>query len=108
MIRSGLVENSNVKFISYTGRWPNLCSGILTLEINGKTYKFGYSQKYPKFWYSGGSCGFKDRVNWESYINYGDWEIDVDDLPEELRKYASEIDRVFNENVEPGCCGGCL
>lgn len=105
MIRSSSVENSNVKFISYTGKWPILCSGVLTLEVNGKTYKFGYSQEYPKFWYSGGSCGFEDTG---AYINYGEWEIDVDDLPEELRKYALEIDKVLNENVEPGCCGGCL
>ena len=101
MIRSSSVEN-NVKFISYTGKWPNLCSGDLTLEINGKTYKFGYGQEYPSFWTSGGSCSIRHGVS------YGEWEIDVDDLPEELRKYALEIDRVFNENVDYGCCGGCL
>lgn len=105
MIRSSSVENNNVKFISYTGKWPNLCSGVLTLEVNGKIYKFGYSQEYRDFWASGGSCGFKGG---KSYINYGEWEINVDDLPEELRKYAPEIDKVFNENVESGCCGGCL
>lgn len=108
MIRSSSVENSNIKFIEYTGKYPCLCIGVLTLEVNGKIYKFGYSQEYPSFWSSGGSCGFKDRINWESYINHGEWEINVDDLPDELRKYALEIDRVFNENVEQGCCGGCL
>lgn len=102
------LENNNVKFIDYTGEWPNLCSGILILEINGKIYKFGYNQEYPSFWSSGGSCGFNDRINWESYVTSGEWEIDVDDLPEELKKYAPEIDRVFNDNVKWGCCGGCL
>lgn len=24
-----------VEFVSYTGKWPNLCSGILTLNIDG-------------------------------------------------------------------------
>ena len=43
-------NTSRVKFISYTGEYPNLCSGVLTLEI----------------------------------------------------------DEVFNENVEWGCCGGCI
>ena len=28
----------HVKFISYTGKYPNLCGGILTLEIDGKKH----------------------------------------------------------------------
>ena len=32
----------------------------------------------------------------------------IEELPEELRCYASEIDGVFNANVSEGCCGGCL
>ena len=28
--------NEHVKFISYTGKYPNLCSGIITLEIDGE------------------------------------------------------------------------
>ena len=30
-----------VKFISYTGKWPCLCVGTLTVEINGKEYLDG-------------------------------------------------------------------
>ena len=45
-----IINNHNginhVKFISYTGKYPNLCSGILTLEIDGKEYKFGNSIQY--------------------------------------------------------------
>lgn len=29
-------ETKHVNFVSYTGSWPNLCSGVLTLEIDGK------------------------------------------------------------------------
>lgn len=35
------ITESHVKFISYTGEWPNLGSGILTLEIDGKKARFG-------------------------------------------------------------------
>ena len=29
-------NKENVKFISYTGKYPNLCCGDLTLEIDGE------------------------------------------------------------------------
>ena len=42
MLRNKKSSNtSRVKFISYTGEYPNLCSGVLTLEIDGVQYKFG-------------------------------------------------------------------
>ena len=89
-----------VKFIDYTGRWPNLCSGTLTLEIEGEVVRFSYEQD-NKFWYSGGCCqGFN--------ITREPWIIDRDDIPEKYRKYYYEIVHVFNENVEWGCCGGCI
>ena len=47
-------KDNVVEFVSYTGKYPNLCSGVLTLKINGKIYTFGYGQKYDKFWESGG------------------------------------------------------
>lgn len=37
-----ITTESHVKFISYTGKYPCLCSGILTLEIDGKKVRFGY------------------------------------------------------------------
>ena len=116
-------ETSRVKFISYTGKYPNLCSGVLTLEINGKEYKFGHNyssyhiddkgvgrftdedQKHPnfdQFWSSGGCI----TSNWG--VESGEWIIDVEELPEQFKELADEIDKVFNENVEYGCCGGCI
>ena len=99
--------NTHVKFVNYTGSYPNLCSGILTLEIDGLEYTFGWEYNKPidfrPFWYSGGGI----TNNYESTYG-GEWKIDVNNLPEQFRKYAQEIDRVFNENVEWGCCGGCI
>lgn len=38
----------------------------------------------------------------------GRWIIHTTDIPAQYQKYAHEIDEVFNNNVERGCCGGCL
>lgn len=108
MIINRTNKNKNVKFVSYTGKYPNLCSGILTLEINGEQATFGHSKaEYPPFWKSGGNCGFRNNYS-ESYRNTGEWIIDESNIPEKYREYAAEIDDVFNANVEYGCCGGCL
>lgn len=100
-----------VEFVSYDGKWPNLCSGVLTLKINGKEEKFGFSfkgeQMHPKFWSSGGSCGFFNNYS-DSYVNQAPWEFTQNDLPEQFQEYFEEISEVFNENVPFGCCGGCL
>lgn len=101
-----------VKFISYTGKFPNLCSGILTLEVNDRIYVFGQTYNNPNnlnsFWLSGGSCGFAGPGYSNEYVDRDAWKIDVDSLPEELKLYAKEIAEVFNANVHYGCCGGCL
>lgn len=99
-------RNDHVKFISYTGRFPNLCRGVLTLEIDGKRYTFGYPFGEPRpdfdmFWTSGGDVRDSDNVQ------TGEWIINMVLLPMEFHEYVDEIDRVFNENVEHGCCGGC-
>lgn len=62
---------------------------------------------YAKFWSSGGSCGFSNNYN-DTYVNHGRWIINTTDIPAQYQKYAHEIDEVFNDNVERGCCGGCL
>ena len=100
-------KNGHVKFVSYSGRYPTLCSGILVLEIDGVQYKFSSLEHDDKeildgFWVSGGGL----TPDYDLYS--GEWKIDVSTLPEQFRKYAEEIDKVFNENVEYGCCGGCI
>ncbi len=103
-----LNKQEHIKFVSYDGEYPNLCSGTLVLEIDGVEYKFRYwdydnKTIFPPFWCSGGGI----------YPDYsgafaGEWEIDIRDIPEQFRKYATEIDDVFNSNVRYGCCGGCI
>lgn len=89
---------SKVKFISYTGEFPNLCSGILTLEIDGKVVKF------PEYCMcSGGSVWFDEDYN--DHVEYGDWSVKI---PEEYSQYKEEILEVVNANVPKGCCGGCI
>ena len=122
-------ENSRVEFVNYDGAWPNLCRGVLTLKIDGKIVKFGHhcmnthwhediqqwvhededpnKPNYESFWSSGGSVWISDDYS-ESHVEDGEWEIDVDELPEKFWELADELDRVINENIPHGCCGGCL
>lgn len=115
------VVDNHVKFISYTGKYPNLCRGVLTLEIDGIEFKFGHNSSkydfksntfkdedpndpnYSSFWSSGGGI----NPNYEGSYS-GEWNIDISELPEQFQKYAAEIDEVFNDNVPYGCCGGCI
>ena len=99
-----------IKFISYSGKYPNLCSGVLTLEIDGEKVSFGNDYKkpkpmYPEFWSSGGCCYCTSD---EDVVSRGRWNIDANLLPAKYRKYADEISVVFNKNVPHGCCGGCI
>lgn len=105
MLKSNDIKH--VEFVGYNGKYPNLCRGTLTLKIDGKFVRFGMQEKHSSFWSSGGECGFRGDYT-DAYINEGEWIINADDLPDEYRRYATEIDIVFNENVPYGCCGGCL
>lgn len=107
--------NTRVQFVNYTGKYPNLCSGVLTLLIEGKKVKFGHELEdydfktkkyndgnYDKFWHSGGTVSLCDGCTTR------EWVVDCKELPDEYKPYAREIDYVLNENIEWGCCGGCL
>lgn len=60
---------------------------------------------FPKFWCFGGEInqGYNGACQYQR-----EWIINNDDIPEQYRKYALEIDKVFNMNVLWGCCGGCI
>lgn len=86
-----------VEFISYDGAYPNLCSGLLVLKINGKVKEF------PRYCLcSGGGVWFDD--NWVEHVESGPWSID---LPKDLEPLREEIEKCINENIPHGCCGGC-
>lgn len=111
-------SESHVEFISYTGHYPNLCSGMLTLRIDGDIVKFGHDlsckydfktgkyldDNYNKFWMSGGCIKY---INGNYTTKKNSWIIDANKLPDKYKQYAAEIDVVFNKNVSYGCCGGC-
>jgi len=122
--------SGKVKFISYTGDWPNLCSGVLTLEIDGVQYKFGHNYEhmhwhddvntwvhededpdnpnYPSFWSSGGKVT-SGSPDWNFNVEHGEWIIREEDLDPKFWDYVAEIDKVLNSGVIPfGCCGGCI
>ena len=99
---------NHITFVSYTGKFPSLCCGILKLVIDGETVTFGPSTSvekpmYDRFWRSGG------YTNWitEEVVRRG-WCVCADELPEQYRAYAYEIQEVMDANIPHGCCGGCL
>lgn len=101
----------HVEFVSYDGRYPNLCTGKLVLKIDDKDYCFYFDTSckgvdFPAFWHSGGSV--TADADWNFTVSKGHWEINVGQIPEQFRKYAAEIDEAFNDNVPYGCCGGCV
>lgn len=106
----------DIKFISYDGEYPNLCSGTLVLEIDGNRRTFGSTggglfgeglhSDNPRFWTSGGGVSFDE--DWSECVTLGEWKLDVSALPDDLKPYGNELIDLFNEHVPFGCCGGCV
>ncbi len=112
---------NKIEFISYNGRYPNLCSGKLVVKIDDKEVSFGQTTKFPwekdeeladysRFWCSGGGVSFDE--DWNEFVDGPcDWEMSSPiekDYPPEIWKLLPDILRVMNENVYGGCCGGCV
>lgn len=90
---------NDIKFISYDGSYPNLCSGTLVIEV------FGVKFELQNVLVSGGHVWFDD--NYDEHVETGSWELSYD-FPEELEPFRKEIRDLVNENVPYGCCGGCV
>lgn len=102
--------SKRVEFVNYTGSYPCLCSGEVTLKIDGEIIKFckykSDSERNGRPYLSlisGGEAYFDSDYN--TIITYGPWGINLDPRYAELEK---EILEVINDNVPEGCCGGCL
>lgn len=87
-----------VEFVSYDGRYPNLCSGILVLRINGT------KRTFPRYSMKSGGCVWFDR-EWGEHVEQGPWSVE---LPSDLEPYREEIEACVNTHVQHGCCGGCV
>lgn len=86
--------------IQYSGEYPCLCGGCLSVEIDGKWWEF------PSFCMSSGGSCFIDEDG-DEVTTYGEWEIDKypEGFPEDKKE---EVLQMVNEQVEFGCCGGCI
>lgn len=123
-----------IEFISYDGEYPNLCRGLLLVSIDG--IKYAFCPYIDHFWeeknrrpileddsiikvfgfsmISGGSCHYNDET--EDYeVESGEWNIDADYLEYEngvkfvlSDRQKQELKDCVNENIEYGCCGGCI
>lgn len=86
--------------ILYDGRYPNLCSGKLIVDVDGITWTFP-----PHCMESGGSVSFD--ADCSERITHGEWRIRTwpEGFPNELKEAV--LDKV-NETIPCGCCGGCV
>ena len=90
----------DLQFVSYDGKYPNLCRGTLKMRLGENDVIF------PEYCLSsGGSAGF--TKDWEDVVTDGEWTISEwpENFPESLKEKATQL---VNENVRHGCCGGCL
>lgn len=85
-----------IKFISYDGKFPNLCSGTLVLEVDGV-------ERSAQYVLLSTGC-----INWrEDTVIKDDWALSAH-APQWMRNREKEVLAVVNANVPKGCCGGCI
>lgn len=108
---------NKIEFVSYDGKYQNLCRGKLVVRIDDKEISFGKTTRlmsddkpadYPSFWCSGGTIRYTMDFA-DSYTTQSKWEFigNESDYPPEIWKLLPDVLEIMNENVEYGCCGGC-
>lgn len=101
---TGWFDFPDIKIVSYSGRYPNLCHGVLKLRINKKLVSL------ENILTSGGQCGI-DSKTWESHVTQAPWRIldrDWGKVPDWVKPYKDDILHAVNKNIPYGCCGGCI
>lgn len=93
--------NTVIEFVDYTGSFPCLCYGNLTLRINGEERTLTDDDGFHMW--PGGSVSFDEDCL--EIVTTGPWSVS---LPNDLEQYHEEIEALVNENVSYGCCGGCV
>ena len=133
------MEYRMIEFVSYEGKFPNLCEGLLVIRIDGRLYALSPYQNdsmYRSFWnrFNRTEALEDDSITKVSgfYLRSGgyiDWGEDgenpkivkgkwiIDDKAMKLEngvrfilsgEQKSELEKVINQNIEFGCCGGCV
>ena len=95
----------SIEFVRYNGRYPTLCSGWLELKVDGEPWK-----RYV-YLFSGGQCYIDE--NSDEVVTEGPWDLSKGEYDKFVKDgfddaEIDEIIRLVNENVEHGCCGGCI
>ena len=92
-------QNDKVVFISYDGKFPNLCSGTLRFKIGEHEFAWKYCLE------SGGRAPLDDETE------YGEWAVSFKKIPGLVggipKKIRQKIVEMVNDNIGYGCCGGC-
>ncbi len=86
--------------IDYDGEYPNLCRGNLKVTIKGKEWVFPWGCLC-----SGGSAFINEEGNEE--VEEGPWSIV--EWPEGFPlEDQNLVEDAVNNEIQWGCCGGCL
>ena len=86
--------------IEYNGTYPNLCSGDLTVIIDGKRWEF------PEYCLrSGGNIWFDDDGT--EHVDCAKWTV-ADWPPEFPKELRNQVIETLNNQIPHGCCGGCI
>ncbi|MDR2863982.1 MAG: hypothetical protein LBV68_00020 [Spirochaetaceae bacterium] len=96
----------NVQFIKYGGVYPTACLGTLTfsyVESPGSAPKIISVESPLK---TGGQC--YDDGTPEGVFTKGKWRLRMSMFPYLSKVDFLELERLVNQNVPEGCCGGCL
>ena len=95
-VRHYIKAEQKMKFISYDGEYPNLCSGTLKFEYKGEVLEASLR--------STGSAYIDE--NGEEIIEEGSWVISSCSLTS--KKEIEMLEDLANTHVPMGCCGGCI